>query len=230
MYNIQNTSGKNVALMLERGGFVLKPSQYLDLDKHCVRKWIHANKDIQRLILTHAIRLVHDSEVELKKAPIKHIARPNVEPSRVVSNKPVEIVDLSAHPDVEVDEMGRVVRSEGLEKTLPQELKKVFEEGTKELVESVTQAALVTVQQAASVAATQAATTAAKEALATVAHAMNPDYTVPVREPDAEENEKISLISIPAAKPEAFIKNRMKKLEKLKNKRNSAMQSVRKPE
>jgi hypothetical protein len=110
MYNIQNSSGKNVALMLERGGYVMRPGKYLDLDTMCSRKWILANYDIKRLLQTQMLRLVHDSEQVIPAHPVKPITR-YVTPAgdtRVISTKAVEVLDLSEHPDVEIDELGRV--------------------------------------------------------------------------------------------------------------------------
>ena len=116
MYNIQNSSGKNVALMLERGGCVLRPGKYLDLDTMCSRKWILANRDIKHLLQVNALRLVHDSDQTIPEQPTKPITR-YVTPAgnaKVVSIKAVEVIDLSRHPDVEVDELGRVHTPEAI--------------------------------------------------------------------------------------------------------------------
>jgi hypothetical protein len=117
MYNIQNASGKNIALMLERGGFILRPGKYLDLDVHCSRPWITANFDVKRLIQTGAVRLVHDSNQSIPSIPIRPILRyiNSTGASKVLSTKPVEIVDLSENPDVEVDDLGRVHKDEPVE-------------------------------------------------------------------------------------------------------------------
>jgi hypothetical protein len=116
MYNIQNSSGKNIALMLERGGCVLRPGKYLDLDTMCSRKWILANRDIKHLLRVNALRLVHDSDQTIPEQPIKPITR-YVTPAgttKVVSVKAVDVIDLSQQPDVEVDELGRVYTPEAI--------------------------------------------------------------------------------------------------------------------
>jgi hypothetical protein len=121
MYNIQNASGRNIALMLERGGYVFRPGKYLDLDSLCTRKWINANYDIKRLKETGAIRLVHDSEEHIPSIPVKPITRYKTPAgdNRIVSTNAVEVMDLSAQPDVEVDELGRLHKPDDTQPVAP---------------------------------------------------------------------------------------------------------------
>lgn len=121
MYNIQNASGRNIAFMLERGGYVLRPGKYLDLDSLCTRKWINANYDIKRLKETGAIRLVHDSEERLSSTPVKPITRYRTPAgdNRVVSTNAVEVMDLSLQPDVEIDDLGRLHKPDDTQPAAP---------------------------------------------------------------------------------------------------------------
>jgi hypothetical protein len=152
MYQIQNVSGSNVAMMLERGGIVLRPSQYLDLETSCSRIWIFSSLDLKHLLEVGTLRLVHDSEQGVPSQPIGDVfsTQKHVEPIKV---KAVEIVDLSEHPDIEVDDFGRVVTSavewipetpvekilvqEAKESVVPKlpELPKVDEQAEEKLVE-----------------------------------------------------------------------------------------------
>jgi hypothetical protein len=128
MYNIRNTSGRNLAIMLERGGFILRPNTYLDMDKHCSRKWIAANFDLRKLIRTGHLQVVHDSYATLPNAPVKSVQR-SVQvitiPQKTMSRVPVQVVDLASMPDVEVDENKNI--------HLPDKI----EEKSKPMVESV---------------------------------------------------------------------------------------------
>ncbi len=236
MYNIQNCSGKNVALMLERGGYVLRPSQYLDLDKLCSRKWIINNFDLKKLFQTGTLRLVHDSTVVLAKAPTRIITRyqtPAGE-ARVASNKPVEVIDLSKHPDVEVDESGRIHKPLAAEpvakqpepprvENTPVEVKTAIEVATKVVAESVAQAAIETVQKAASAAANRAAVEAVANIMSRpIAKNDEAQAAFPLPTPEAQiRSGRAPLSQIPLPRPESYIKNRTlsKKADKLKGKR-----------
>lgn len=112
MYNVRNVCGKDLAIQLEKGGVILRPNKCTDLDQRCSRKWINSNFDIRKLITKGFLQVTHDSRAALPKAPVRPIIRAQQSvatvPSRVVSNKPVEIIDLVSFPDVEINDTGRV--------------------------------------------------------------------------------------------------------------------------
>jgi len=111
MYNVRNVCGRDLAIQLEKGGVILRPNKCVDLDQRCSRKWINANFDIRKLITKGFLQVTHDSRAVLPKAPVRPVVRaqPMVAiASRIVSNKPVEIVDLVSFPDVEINDTGRL--------------------------------------------------------------------------------------------------------------------------
>lgn len=111
MYNVRNVSGKDLAIMLEKGGVILRPNKCVDLDLYCSRRWILSNFDLRKLVTKGFLQLTHDSRAVLPKAPVKPIHRMpvvGITSKKVVSNKPVEVVDLVSFPDVEIDDRGQV--------------------------------------------------------------------------------------------------------------------------
>ena len=108
MYNVRNMSGRNLAIMLEKGGSIMRPNAYLDMDKTCSRKWIASNCDFRKLLRTGYLQLVHDSYAALTAAPVRDIRRQVHVPA--VLSRPVpraaqaHVVDLVNMPDVEVGE------------------------------------------------------------------------------------------------------------------------------
>lgn len=116
MYNVRNTSGRILAIRLEKGGVAMRPNSHLDLDTCCSRKWIDSNADLRKLRIQGYILLVHDSYAPpLPKAPTKNIQRPikvSALPKKDIAQQPVQIVDLEATPDVEVDDDKQIVLPE----------------------------------------------------------------------------------------------------------------------
>lgn len=116
MYNVRNTSGRILALMLEKGGCSMRPNSHLDLDKFCSRKWIDSNADLRKLRIQGHLQLVHDSYAPpLPKAPIKNIQRPvqvSATPKKAIVQQPVQIVDLESTPDIEVDDNKQIILPE----------------------------------------------------------------------------------------------------------------------
>lgn len=108
MFNVRNMSGRNLAIMLEKGGSIMRPNAHLDMDKLCSRKWIASNPDFRKLLRTGHLQLVHDSYATLAGPPIKDIRHPvqvTVAPKKVAARAaPAQVVDLASMPDVEVDE------------------------------------------------------------------------------------------------------------------------------
>lgn len=69
MYKIQNTLRGTLSLTLEKGCISLLSGAFFDLERVCSREWILSDPTLRRLLAGKKIRLVHDSEEELKKAP-----------------------------------------------------------------------------------------------------------------------------------------------------------------
>lgn len=82
MYKVQNTKPGNLPIDLEQGSITLGPGQTIDLDEHCSRKWIKTNILLQKLLAVKALRLVHDSQVTIPKAPIKKVVKRTVPAKR----------------------------------------------------------------------------------------------------------------------------------------------------
>jgi len=73
MYKVQNVTPGNLPIDLEVGSKMLKSGEQFDLDAHCSRKWLRTNVLLRKLFAAGALRLVHDSEVKIPKAPIKKV-------------------------------------------------------------------------------------------------------------------------------------------------------------
>lgn len=70
MFKIQNICGGSLSLKLEHSCVILQNANYYDLDGVCSRQWIHTDPDLQSLIKHKHIRIVHDSESHVSKAPL----------------------------------------------------------------------------------------------------------------------------------------------------------------
>lgn len=75
MFKIQNITGTNLALSLEKGGIILPNGAYYDLDGICSRKWIHTNQGLKDLIRARHIRVTQDSEAHIPKMVISTNAK-----------------------------------------------------------------------------------------------------------------------------------------------------------
>ena len=75
MYKIQNITGTNLALSLEKSGIILPNGAYYDLDGICSRKWIHTNEGLKGLIKARHIRVTQDSEAHIPKIAISTNAK-----------------------------------------------------------------------------------------------------------------------------------------------------------
>lgn len=69
MYKVQNALRGTLSLTLEKGSISLVSGGFFDLERVCSRAWIKSDPIIRRLLAGKQLRLVHDSEEEVKSAP-----------------------------------------------------------------------------------------------------------------------------------------------------------------
>jgi len=76
MYKIQNVTGSNISLTLERGAITLRPGQYFDLEPHCSRAWMAKNRDLNVFLKSKKIRITHDSQATISNVTVKAFVNP----------------------------------------------------------------------------------------------------------------------------------------------------------
>ena len=91
MYKVQNMSNGMVSFTLPKGGMMLTPGRYLDLDLYASREWLATSVEIQRLLVTHTLRLVHDSTVGVSGTPIRYAPTTSVKTVPVPISTPIPV-------------------------------------------------------------------------------------------------------------------------------------------
>lgn len=98
MYKIQNSTPGSLPLQLEKGSITLQKNWSFDLDTVCSRKWINSDPILRNLIAAGHIRVIHDSEKGVRKAPTKGVLGPKAKKAK--KDTPV-IIDFSNVPEPE---------------------------------------------------------------------------------------------------------------------------------
>jgi hypothetical protein len=134
MYNIQNISNFTIPMRVEKGGIILMPGQYFDLDKVCSRKFIGQSSELNKYMESQSIRLVHDSEIALPSTTIRSPALV-IEALRGIEHELIEQIAAEATKVVkeESKDIPELVVDIGALDTTPIEIIDPIEKKLKEL-------------------------------------------------------------------------------------------------